>query len=477
MSNDIFQSKEFKANLRKYEEAKASNSSVYLEPEDFSDIAEYYHLHGRLAEALEAVDLALQIFPGATDPLAFRARIAILVEHNASEAMRYVSMITDKNDLEYYYITAEIIIANGDTEKAMLYLEQQSKKVDDIDLEDFYLDAATLFADYDAYDIANEWLQRCEDTDFIDYQELKGRIELNLGHYKESIEIFTSLIDQDPYHTQYWNHLSSAHYFSNNLSESIECCDYALAINPEDHEALLNKANCLTMLGNFDQAMEYYHHYQRLQPMSEVADMGIAAVLMAQNEAKLSLEHWQRAEKLCQPHSSNAIDICRNLCIIYSSLNRFDDALQSIGKIEKISKGTTPDTLVLRGYISLSAERYSDAVDYFQKAYNMTPLSERDNTLFSIAYCYLDCGYMKEAHETLRTLAKSDYCNGYAELWAYLARTDYELGLKDEFMEDLKKSVEINPSVTKRELSDIFPKGMEATDFYEYAQHHQILKR
>lgn len=460
-----------------YEEASSEGSSVYLEPEDFSDIAEYYHIHGRLAEALEAIDLALQTFPGSTAPLSLRARIAILVEHNVNEAMRYANMITDKHDLEYLYIVAEIMLADGRAKEAEQYLEEKEKTLDDEDLEDFHIDVATLFADYDQYETANRWFALCQDTDEDDCQELKGRIELNLGHYKESIRIFNRLLDLNPYQTQYWNHLSSAYYFSNNLSESLDCCDYALAIDPDDYEAVLNKANCLTMLGNYNEALEYYQHYQRLQPMSEVAYMGMAAVLMAQNKIKQSLEYWQKAEELCSPHSTNALDIYRNLSILYASLYRFNEAMEIIDKIEAMGNGETPDTLVLRGYVRLSANDEGVAEIYFKTAYNTAPDSEKDSILFSIAYSYFDCGYMKDAHYLLRMIATLDGFKENVEIWTYLARTDYELGLNEDFLGDLRQAVSLNASVAERELAEYFPAGMAAHDYYEYALHHQITKK
>lgn len=477
MSDNTFQTKEFKDNLHRYEAARQQGSSVYLEPDEFTDIAEYYHLHGRIADALDAIDLALQIFPGATEPLAFRARVAILLEHNVEEAMRYANMIEDKHDLDYYYIVAEIMIADGHIDDAEHYLEKKEKDVDEDDLEDFYLDVATLFADYDVFDLADEWTSYCQDTDENDYKELQGRIALSKGHCKEAIRIFNELIDKDAYNSSYWNFLASAQYFENDINKSIESSEFSLAIDPDDTEALLNKANCLTMLGNYKGGMEYYEHYKRLQPQSEAGDMGIAAIMMAEEKYDESLKHWKTAEKLCPPTSVNRVDIYRNECFIYASLNKFDEAFHYVDKLEEIANGSTPDTLVLRGYLHLLNNETGRAEDLFEKAYVKTNESERDNTLWYIAYCYFDCNHMQEAHDILRKLTKSKNIKLFTDLWAYLVRTDYELGLQDEFLDDLKKATERNPYGIQRELSDLFPKGMSARDFYNYAINHPIKKR
>lgn len=473
MSDNTFQTKEFKENLHKYEEARTTGSSVYLEPEEFTDIAEYYHLHGRLNDALEAIDTALAIFPGSTEPLSFRARVAILLGHNAKEAMEYANMISDKHDLDYYYIVAEIMIADNRVDDAEAYLEEKEKDVDDDDLEDYYLDVANLFADYDVYDMAQMWVSKCSDTDDEDYQEIMGRIAMNQGKYKKSARIFNKLLDRDPYRTGYWNLLASTQYLSNDIKSSIESSEFSLAIDPDDTDALLNKANGLIMLGNTREAIKCYERYRQLQPQSEVADMGIAAAMMSENKPDEALKHWKKAATLCAPNSVNKIDIYRNLCLVYASLGQFDNAFKAVDKLEALTSGPSSDTNVMRGYLALLVRNQHLAEDYFREAYSDAADEDKNNVLFYIAYCYFDCSYMQQAHDIFRLLTKGDNSN-FIDLWAYLVRTDYELKLQDEFLNDLKEATKRNPSGLQRELSDVFPKGMAVRDFYDYAVQHPI---
>ena len=46
MGDKYFESEEFRTILQKYEEAVAQGQSPYLEPEELSDIAEYYEMLG-----------------------------------------------------------------------------------------------------------------------------------------------------------------------------------------------------------------------------------------------------------------------------------------------------------------------------------------------------------------------------------------------------------------------------------------------
>lgn len=58
----------FEDNLKRYEAARSAGSSIYLDSDELTAIAEYYHLHGKLKEAIEAVDLAIAMFPGLRNP-------------------------------------------------------------------------------------------------------------------------------------------------------------------------------------------------------------------------------------------------------------------------------------------------------------------------------------------------------------------------------------------------------------------------
>lgn len=477
MNQDIFQSKEFKENLQRYEAARMAGNSIYLEPDELTDIAEYYHSHGNLDAALEAVDLALQMFPGAVEPLVFKARAALLLDQGTSKAMRYAQQITDKQDLEYYYLLAEIKIVDDRIDDAEKYLEEKESSIDADEIEDYRLDVATLFADYDIYDKAEKWLSLCEDTSEPDYQELKGRIEMNKGNYKKCEGIFNKLLDKDPFHISYWNLLASALYLENEISKSLDASDFALAIDTDDAEALLNKGNCLAMLGNYDEALASYQRYETIQPHSEAGEMGIAAVMMAEEKFDEALTHWLAAERICLPQSGNLPDIYRNECLSYAMSGDFDNAFKCVNKLDRLTLGETPETLVLRGYLSLLAKNQDEAGQYFALAYEGSEDKDKDNTLWFISNCYFECNFMQEAHDILRILVSSEKSKNFTDLWAYLVRTDYELGLQEEFLADLQEATKRNPYGIQRELSDIFPKGMQAIDFYSYAVHHPINKK
>ena len=216
-TNQYFKSKEFLNILHQYEAACQTGSSVYLEAEDLTDIAEYYHSKDDMEGADEAIEYALKLHPGAAVPLAYKARKALLVDFDARKADAIAEQISDKTDLDYFYIKAEIMIADGREGKADAYLKDRLNDVSEDDREDYYIDVANLFIDYQQDEKCREWLMRSEETDSDDYKELEGRLALYAGDFKQSERIFTDLINRDPFSYTLWNQLASSQLRSNNI--------------------------------------------------------------------------------------------------------------------------------------------------------------------------------------------------------------------------------------------------------------------
>ncbi|MBR5729307.1 MAG: hypothetical protein IKX61_03745 [Prevotella sp.] len=260
---DFFSTEEFRSLLRQYEEAESSDCLSLLSSDDLTDIAEYYHYKGNFDKAIEVVDCAIELYPGALGPLVFRARAALMKDEDASQALYYAEQIDDKEDLDYYYIRAEIMIAQFQASEANEYLLDKYDIVDEDEQQDFVLDVATLFADYEYWDLADSWACNYDHHDTPDYQELQGRLCTARGQYADAEKIFNALLDNNSFSIVYWNQLALAQLYGGKISESLHSCDFALAINPNDSDALLTKANGLYMLCNYEGAANSYIKYMK----------------------------------------------------------------------------------------------------------------------------------------------------------------------------------------------------------------------
>lgn len=78
--NSYFESKEFKNILQQFEKSQTSGNPMFMDSDDFSDIAEYYFNQGDFKNAKKAVHVGLDIFPHSTTLWIIKAKLTALVE-------------------------------------------------------------------------------------------------------------------------------------------------------------------------------------------------------------------------------------------------------------------------------------------------------------------------------------------------------------------------------------------------------------
>ena len=312
--DEYFDSEEFRNLLDGYEESVKSGHPVFMDADDLADIADYYHFMGANQDADETIDYALSLYPNATLPNVFRAREA-LTAGDIDKAKECVEQIENKEDPEYQYMQAELLIAQDKVEEADQFLREYFSTIPPDEYQDFVMDVSNIYNDYGLNDKAYEWMMRTKGDDSNDFKELMARTLFGLGKYKDSERIFNELLDKNPYSTRYWNALASAQFMNEDISNAITSSEYAIAIDPKNPEGLLSKANGLYQLGNYDEAILYYNRYLEVAQPDDIVPQ-----------------------------------IYQELALCHSSLHHLDEALAYINKIQGSNSDPT-DMLVMKGHI------------------------------------------------------------------------------------------------------------------------------
>lgn len=145
--DEYFDSEEFQELLDEYEHAMDTGMPVFMDADELADIADYYQLTEHYDEADQAIDLALSLEPGAVAPLTYKIHEALWNGHT-DEARQYFEQITDTDDPDYVYDKAEILLAEDRAEEADSYLNDEFKKLPDDERQDYIVDVANIFTDY-----------------------------------------------------------------------------------------------------------------------------------------------------------------------------------------------------------------------------------------------------------------------------------------------------------------------------------------
>ena len=471
MQNNYYDSKEFTEALDKYEKAMESDEPIYLDCDQLADIAEYYHWMGYPAKALAAADYALSLFEGATAPLVLKARMALLNENNPEKAEQIAEQIADKTDLEYFYIKAEILVATNQGEQADLFLENSMKQLDELDSLDFVLDAAILFIDYEYVELAKKWLKKSNETDQEDYREVEGRIKYYEGEYEDSEHIFNSLIDKNPYSAYYWDLLASSQLASGKLADTITSCEYAIAINPNDEDALLYKGQALMQLKNDEAAIEYFDRLSQVRTSNVDGYLNTAYCLFHLERYEEGFAALRKAETRAKRHYPDRLpEIYQEAAFTYSQIGQKERALAYLDKMEQMVNADPYELLVSRAHI-LCENGDIRAQSYYQRA--LEESRYQPSIMLRVAVSLYDNGILQVAYNILCTLSPSDM-DKLPQAYAYRALCAHDLGLKEEYIKHLKDAVEKDAASAKSLLSTLFPEDMEPKEYVEYASENPL---
>ena len=465
--DDYFDSEEFHQLLDTYEAAVNAGEPVFMDADELVDIADYYQYTDSKDKAEEAITLALSLAPGDCAPLTYRIHEA-LYNGDTEKAWELLDQIIDKEQPDYFYDRTEILISEGRIEEADQFLNEHFKTLPNEEQQDFVVDVANIFTEYGQPEKAMQWMEKGKQEDSPDFKELMARTLFGLGKYKESQQLFNELIDLNPFSKTYWNALASAQFMNEDYSEAIQSSEYAIAIDPDDPESLIAKANGLYRLNNYEEALKFYRRYHELLPNDEFALLYEGTCLINMQESKQAIDTLQKALEIAPDDSPYLCDIYQELAFAYGENHEADKALEMLDQTDTLDCDHV-QLLLIRGHILLGANRMNEAKKYFHKAVEISETPKQ--TLLRIIVSFYDNRYLEGAYNLFKKFfAHYDLQeNGQnTEGYAYMALCCYDMQNYKEFLDYLQKACEVNPKECQVALSHIFPEEIKPEDYYQY---------
>ena len=460
-----FDSESFKKLLEQYEDSVKSGHPTYMDADDLADIADYYHYEGRLEDAAAAIELALQFNPDAIGPLLYKAREALSF-NNFRIARDYAERIRVIDNTEYLYLLGEILICEGKTEEADGLFRKQFLELPPDEQMDYVYDVANLFAEYNDYNKSFEWMARSQGDDSDDFKELMARTLFGIGKYEDSSRLFNELLDHNPYSKVYWNALASAQFMSEDYGASIASSEYAIAIDPNDAESILTKANGLYHLENFEEALSYFEKYSEKNSTDEFGYLHQGTCLINLGKFEEAISRLLIAEDIALPDSQYLPEIYQELAFGYSELKQPETALYYIDKTENLDCDHI-DMEVIRGHILVANNRLREAEIVFKNV--IIESGNAPKTMLRIMVSLYDNRYISASYKLFKkffNFVDDDWNEGYS----YMALCCWDIKHYDEFIDYLKKAVEKNPKEAKMVLGHLFPIGMKVTEYQRFIE-------
>ena len=460
-----FDSESFKKLLEQYENSVKSGHPVYMDADDLADIADYYHYEGRLEEAADAIELALQFNPDAIGPLLYKAREALSL-NNFALARDYAERIRVIDSTEYLYLLGEILICEGKIEEADELFRKQFLELPPDEQMDYVYDVANLYAEYNDYNKSFEWMARSQGDDSDDFKELMARTLFGIGKYEDSSRLFNELLDHNPYSKVYWNALANAQFMSEDYGASVTSSEYAIAIDPNDAESILTKANGLYHLENYEEALSYFEKYTEKNSTDEFGYLHQGTCLINLGRFEEAISRLLIAEENAADNSQYLPEIYQELAFSYSELKQPETALYYIDKTEHLNCDHI-DMEIIRGHILVANKRLQEAEFVFKNAIKKS--GNAPKTMLRVMVSLYDNRYVSATYKLFKkffNLVDDDWNEGYS----YMALCCWDIKHYDEFIDYLKKAVDKNPREAKMVLGHLFPTGMKVTEYQQFIE-------
>lgn len=252
---------------------------------------------------------------------------------------------------------------------------------------------------------------------------------------------------------------------SNRINDSITSSEYSIAIDPEDEEALLNKANGLFSLGNFTEAMDYYQRFLKLCPEEGAAYMFVGNCLLNMGRPEEAMPQYNKALECFKKYSISTSEVNQCRAFTLSQLGHIEQALECLAETDNDPDCNHSEINVIRGHILLEHGRVKEAIKSFVEALQATHFSHE--IFFRIAISVYDCGYPTIAYRMFKTYHEAHHNPG-DEGVAYLAACCRQLQKHDEYLKYLNIACQQNPSEARKVLGEYFPTGMDPKDYFDY---------
>lgn len=517
MANDYFQSKDFKELLKSYEEQRDKGESIYLDADDFADIADYYLSIDQPKLSMETIDTGLAIH-GDDEVLLIVQGAAYIFQRQFDEAEEVLKQLDATNpDVKYQWAQIEYgkyhhIRKADKIWREWMYLENGEKPTEEQRRENYIHIISSLIElrrndagekDFDV-ETVRRWIKEYIDT----FQPL--------GRYDEDIqmadicreneladlmcEVLTQVLEEQPYLPKGWANLGLAQYMLQRYEQAIESCDFALAVKPDDMEALLTKAHSLHSMGEKIASIPVFKEYldkggENLQIIPYADALFLKGDKKAATSALNKLLNYYENERLAAalkyvnardtlpPNSkqlkeaeetyADFVDFYKRVMTDISDIYHYHGYYKDSIKANKLLTECDPqdsEAYFMLGINNLAINEYEEASRNFALA-----LQWADDQVMmgvDIALTFVLNNFDKFALEVLdavSTIAPKSKSPFVKNIPAAKSLTYLKMGYKDQFLKFFRTACQDTPELVEKVYEGYFPKNLPVSQWGDYA--------
>lgn len=305
----------------------------YMDAIDLLDIMDYYLHAGRIYDAETSLRHALRLHPTNEEVILAKAH-SLKDEGKLLESLSLVYSLPNDESRGVNMFLAEYRLIQANPSIAEFIFKNYWKQCSDEDY-DVCIEIAELYIDYGYWTASLRWLSKVPDTfqDKRHCEELRAECYSRLGQFDKAISTLESILDENPYDYVSWGQLAQIQYRKASYNDSLESCDYALAINSSFTDALRIKIQSAIALNRVDLAVTCAKEYYKYGSLDYVICLQLGEALLSVGKKDKAWSYLSSAAALC-PHDAiqDNIRICASMAYIFACEKNYRMVLQTLEK-------------------------------------------------------------------------------------------------------------------------------------------------
>lgn len=201
--------------------------------------------------------------------------------------------------------------------------------------------------------------KRVANEDNPEYQFKKATVAMNYDLPEQAVQYAERVLELDPSHYQALNLLGLAHVKLENFPAAADALERCAELNPEYPDAHLNLGAIYERLNRYDEAVNSYRLAFEFGGSAEAA-AGLAKILFNQGELKEALDYVNKAAEVNQ-----SVAVFNLMGVILNKMERYSEAIEAFDRAILIS----PKDIVTRmnlGIALVNSGNYDRALKVFE---------------------------------------------------------------------------------------------------------------
>jgi len=492
--NNYFDSEEFQDILARYEESQKAGGSCYFDSDEFVDISDYYMETNRATLSLKVVEQGLRQHPDNATLKCAQCGLLIYF-HRFDDAKKIWNELGKESKLEKTYLEAQLTYAyHHNVKKAdqifhewfkMLQKDwERQKEREDYDSEEAdnairdaylhvmmsYIELSLIEHDEQLKGWIEEYVERYHPLGRNENDRMVADIVRECEYVDLIIKVFTSFLDNDPYFLDGWMILASAQHHNGDIDDALNSLEFALAIDPNNGDALSIKAHCLYDKSLFADALPCFLTARKYDE-EHLDDRFISYCYLMLDDMDNALIYLKSAAKAlvnCSGYAPEAqgwamLEVAEQ----YLNIQHPKEALALVNKAQKLLPHQQ-EVMMLKGSIFLAMNQTEKALKVFSKVVkNVIHLPSALVQIGGTFLTYNYCNYSIPIFEKALIFPESSEFANRNDAYLYLAMAHYKLNNLDKSAEYLQIACEKCPERVKQIFPNI-PATLPPEDYFDY---------